>query len=306
MTTEPMAAPQLRPLSVGDIIDRVFRMYRQRQMLFITLSAVPTLISVLITEGARLLFPDQFVTFEFTPGSDPQQMIRDLQDMALRSRGIWGDSVVGLISLIPQTLGIAALTYAAAQTYLGRTVTPGVAFRAGLADVPRLLVTLFVGGIVFAVIWVLAIIVSALPAIFTNVGILSLLIFLSAFVVPVWLFASLSLTATVSAIEDAGPLSSIRRSFRLIAGNRWRLLGVLILLFIIQVVLTTVLGAVFLAAFLAQSTAAQVATVLVGAVGSILWEPLPWAVLTLFYYDMRVRKEAFDLQLAAEALPTST
>lgn len=305
MTTEAVAAPQLRPLGVGDMIDRVFRMYRQRPLLFITLSAVPTLISVLITEGARLLFPDQFVTFEFTPGSDPQQMIRDLQTQALNSRGAWGDSVTGLISLIPQTLGIAALTYAAAQTYLGRVVTPGVAFRAALADVPRLLVTLLVGGIFFVVVWVLAIIVSALPAIITRIGILSVLIVVSAFVVPAWLFASLSLSATVSAIEDAGPVSSIRRSFRLIAGNRWRLIGILILLLIIQVVLTTVLGAVFLAAFLAQSTAAQVATVLVGAAGSILWEPLPWAVLTLFYYDMRVRKEAFDLQLAAEALPSA-
>jgi len=31
--------------------------------------------------------------------------------------------------------------------------------------------------------------------------------------------------------------------------------------------------------------------------------PLVYGSLTPLYYDLRVRKEAFDLQLAAEALP---
>jgi hypothetical protein len=31
-----------------------------------------------------------------------------------------------------------------------------------------------------------------------------------------------------------------------------------------------------------------------------------WGTFAVLYYDLRVRKEAFDLQLAAEALPRST
>src|SRR6266850_1695977 len=34
-------APQLRPLGVGDIVDRVFSMYRQRALLFAALSSIP-------------------------------------------------------------------------------------------------------------------------------------------------------------------------------------------------------------------------------------------------------------------------
>ena len=38
---------------------------------------------------------------------------------------------------------------------------------------------------------------------------------------------------------------------------------------------------------------------------TIVWAPVEWLAFTVLYYDLRVRKEAFDLQLAAEALPPS-
>jgi hypothetical protein len=36
---------------------------------------------------------------------------------------------------------------------------------------------------------------------------------------------------------------------------------------------------------------------------STISAPLIYGALVILYYDLRVRKEAFDLQLAAEALP---
>src|ERR1700752_1064222 len=111
MTTPAMAeAPQLRPLGVGDMIDRVFRMYRQRPLLFLTLSAVPNLIAVLISQGARLAFPTWFFDFDqFQFVNAPNQMFGLLREQAQRAGP--GDTIVGLISLFPQAVGIAALTY---------------------------------------------------------------------------------------------------------------------------------------------------------------------------------------------------
>ena len=43
-----MEVPQLRPLGVGDIVDRVFALYRSRPLLYIAASAVPYLLFVLV------------------------------------------------------------------------------------------------------------------------------------------------------------------------------------------------------------------------------------------------------------------
>jgi hypothetical protein len=273
-------------------------------LLFLTLSAIPNLISVLIAQGARLIWPDAFINFdELQFINDPQQMLRALQDQMATAAP--GDTIVGFVSIIPQSLSIAALTFAAANTYLGRPVSVGGALRAALVDIPRLIVTLVVLIIAIILVWVVGIIASSIPLLLTQIAILAFLIFAAAFVLPVWLLASFALVPTISTIEDAGPFSAMGRSLRLIAGSRWRIIGVMILLFIIEIILSALLGAIFLGAFLTESTAGRVAAVLVGAAGTIAWEPLPWAALALFYYDMRVRKEAFDLQLAAEALPST-
>ena len=45
---------------------------------------------------------------------------------------------------------------------------------------------------------------------------------------------------------------------------------------------------------------------LTNVLATIAWAPVEWAAFTVFYFDLRVRKEALDLQLAAEALPHET
>src|SRR5439155_1040228 len=41
-------APALRPLGVGDILDRVFNLYRGRPLLFLALAAIPYFVFVLV------------------------------------------------------------------------------------------------------------------------------------------------------------------------------------------------------------------------------------------------------------------
>ena len=305
MTTEATAitateAPQLRPLGIGDIIDRVFRMYRQRPLLFLTLSAIPNLFIVLITQAAHLIWPDAFIDLnQFAFIDDPNRML----DVFQRQAGRTGDSIIGLISIFPQSLGIAALTYAAANTHLGRPVAIGAALRTGLADVPRLLVTIFVLFVVLFVGWIGVILLTAIPLAITRIGALAILVFAAIGIVPFFFLASFALVPTVSTLEDAGPIHSMRRSLQLIAGSRWRVLGLIVLLFVLEIVLSALLGAIFLGAFMSESTAGRIAAVLVESAGTIAWEPLPWASLALFFYDLRVRKVALDLQLAAEGLP---
>ena len=59
--TQAAPAPQLRPLGVGDIVDRVFALYRAQPILFIAIATVPYLILVLVIVGLGLAFATTFI-----------------------------------------------------------------------------------------------------------------------------------------------------------------------------------------------------------------------------------------------------
>ena len=156
--------------------------------------------------------------------------------------------------------------------------------------------------VVFAVVIAaiaLAVVASA-SALAVVAVILGLVGFL--FVLP-WAFLSLALVAPAIVLEGLGPIAGIRRSFHLVDRARLRTLGLWFLMGIITSLLGLVFSIVFLASFVAEPTVRSVlqaaATIASGAISA----PLLFGALVILYYDLRVRKEAFDLQLAAEALP---
>ena len=55
-----MEAPQLRPLGVGDIVDRVFALYRSRPLLYLAAAAIPYLVFVLLIAGVTLALATSF------------------------------------------------------------------------------------------------------------------------------------------------------------------------------------------------------------------------------------------------------
>src|SRR5712691_4599839 len=110
-----------------------------------------------------------------------------------------------------------------------------------------------------------------------------------------------------------GPIAALGRAWRLSSGNRWRIFGIQVLLVILNLVLSVLIGGLFggLAAAGGQTGqpgqfgVSNIVQSLVNLASTIVWAPVQWIAFTVLYYDLRVRKEAFDLQLAAEALPQS-
>jgi hypothetical protein len=103
-------------------------------------------------------------------------------------------------------------------------------------------------------------------------------------------------------VEGLGPVEGIRRSWRLTLNYWWRTLGLVALLGVISYVIsvgpTTVI--VFILLY-ATPTNPVLASALSGAVGtatSLLFLPLELIAITLYYFDLRVRKEGFDLDAA--------
>jgi hypothetical protein len=297
-------APQLRPLGVGDIVDRVFSMYRQRALLFMALSAVPYLALFLVIGGIALSLGTQLAplaSFVESFGNDPVSsnlILTPAMAAAFFTLIVFG-LVAGLVSVLFLSVQIGSLVDAAAARYLGRETTVGASFRAGLRVAPKIIGTGLLLFFSLMLGWIVLLFVVAI----SNNALIATLGILGGLVATVFVFASWLVAPVVAALEPVGPIHAVRRSWWLSNGHRWRILGLQILLGVLQAVLSTLISFIFVAAFISDATVRLVLQNIVNVVATVLWAPVEWGTFTILYFDLRVRKEALDLQLAAEALP---
>ena len=302
---QAVQAPQLRPLGVGDVLDRTFTVYRSKPLVFIGLSAIWYLLLVLvfvvlavaIFAGALAAFARQATT------PSPEQI-------AGAAVGIIGFVLVAIVvAIIAISAQSASLVHAASRRYLAKDVAIGESFRAGLSASGRLFIA---GVLVFLAIvgvWAVLLIVAAI----TNQGLAFFLAILAAIVATAYLGCSWLVAPVIVVVEKMGPIAALGRAWGLSGGNRWRIFGIQVLLFILNLVLSLLIGGLFgglVAAGAQGGTPGQLGVTsivqsIVNLASTIIWAPVEWIAFTVLYYDLRVRKEAFDLQLAAEALPQS-
>ena len=295
----------LRPLGVGDVLDRTFTVYRSKPLVFIGLSAIWYLLLVLVfVVLAVAIFAGALAAFSRqTATPSPDQIAGALA-------GIIGFVIVAVIfAILLFSAQSAALVHAAARRYLAKDVAIGEAFRAGLFASARLFIA---GVLVFLAIlgvWAVLLIAAAL----TNQGLAFVVAVLAGIVATAYLGCSWLVAPVIVVVEKMGPIAALGRAWRLSAGSRWRIFGIQVLLLILNLVLSLLIGGIFggFAAAGGQSGtpgtfgATNVIQTLVNLASTIIWAPVEWIAFTVLYYDLRVRKEAFDLQLAAEALPQS-
>ena len=138
-----------------------------------------------------------------------------------------------------------------------------------------------------------------------GIGLVCLLFFpaliLLIFVNVRWIFQAQTIM-----LEQLNAVNGLRRSWNLISGSFWRVLGVALLLFLFvlaltltpsyaaQAAVTLILPGSFVAATAVNSVIAGLIQILVA--------PIRIAVLTVLYYDLRVRREGYDLDLRAQEL----
>ena len=293
-------APQLKQLGVGEIVDRVFALYRARPLLFLALAAVPYLLLVLVITALGVVFAGTLIGLaaiatDVAGGGAP--------DPASLAGGLAALAVFGLVVLVAAVVILsaqsAALVDAMGSLYIGRTTTFGQAFRNGLRASPRVIFAGFLVFIVLIAFWA-ALIIAAVVAQQTLVAIVAAI---AALVGSAYIVASTLVMPVVATLEGAGPVRSLQRSWKLSDGNRWRIIGIELLLFILNVVISALLSAIFVSSLIQDATARTVVQQIASVVTNVAWAPVQWGTFAILYYDLRVRHEAFDLQLAAEALP---
>jgi hypothetical protein len=301
-------APTLRPLGVGDIVDRTISLYRASPGLFLVLAALPYVILAIITLVFNLTFvgSTRFTTLPttvFDPANPTSGLSFTPQEIASIATF---SAVIGVVSLLVLSVQAAAIVDAMSKRYLGRPTTLAESLRAGLRASVRLILASIVAFIAFVVFVTVAIIALAIVGAALGNPLPVLIGVIGLFVLIFYVIASWMPLPAVVTLEGRGPIDGLRRSWQLAGGARWRILGLLLLMFILQIILGILFAFVFLSTIVTEGATKTVLQEVANLAVNALWAPIQWGVFTILYYDLRVRKEAFDLQLAAEAMPRAT
>jgi hypothetical protein len=201
--------------------------------------------------------------------------------------------------LVVFPLSQAATTSAVSARYLDQETSVRSSYAAALSRWRALiamvlwLVLLVAGPLVLAVLLAVATGSTALLALF-------LLAFL-VFYVIVLVRSTVAPAAIV--LEKLGGWAGIRRSFQLSNGSSWRIFGIRVLLTLIQ----AIAGYAILLPVTALSSGTSLGTQeavsqVAQAVVAVFIAPITLVTLTLLYYDLRIRREGFDIEMLAASL----
>ena len=127
-------------------------------------------------------------------------------------------------------------------------------------------------------------------------GLLTFLALIALVIPGVVVACGYSVAAEVAALESGSAGDALRRSWDLTKG--FKLKALVLWVVSVSLILLVFLGAGALGGFVAALAGGLDALVtLLAAFVSLLIYPLISCVFTLFYYDLRVRKEGFDLEV---------
>ncbi|MBA3658985.1 MAG: hypothetical protein H0W67_05250 [Gemmatimonadales bacterium] len=256
-----MSVPALRPLSVGEILDVAFGVYRLHfatlAIIVAVCSAVPFALGLYV-QAAGGLFRTPLL------------------------------SVVYYLSfVVMQTIATAGTVFVVSEGYLGRPLGPWDALRRATPLVGRLLVT----SLSLSFVVIVGLFLFFVPGIVALCG----LIF-----------------ATPALVLEPGlsPTEALGRSWTLTRGARRRVFGLLItagILIYIPLIALGGIAALFLPSSEAglASSGALIVTLAVTGVLQMFLLPFFHCMLTVAYYDLRVRREGFDLEVLASTLQSA-
>ena len=180
---------------------------------------------------------------------------------------------LGLLGLALQTVGATATTYAMGGVYLGEDVTLGDAFGRGISRALPLFVTQLLGGLLALVGFLLFI----LPGVYLSLAFL--------------------LVSPVVVVESVAGSKALSRSRVLMRGHLFR--GAALLAVSMVVFLLAGTAGIFL-----SSLAPPLAEVIEVALNAIVAGYFT-TVVTIFYFDLRCRKEGYSGAVAAaDAVPS--
>ncbi|MGA8086586.1 MAG: glycerophosphoryl diester phosphodiesterase membrane domain-containing protein [Terracidiphilus sp.] len=302
----------LRPLTLGEILDRTAELYRTNFLLFAGISSIYAgilLVLSLLQIGA-------------------QQAALSLHTGPNMNTGLIAVSVIGLVVLwlaifVAGGLAVAANTRAVGWVHLGEPASIGAAYSTILPRTGRYLwlmtITYFLAW--FPCVLVYGAYAALLFAYVKPKGLFSphapppdpqmMVVFLASSVAFLFLLAGAmvygiimslrySLAIPACTVENLTARAAIRRSIQLSKGSRGRIFMLALLALIIQLGLTGITQGFFIVVGLKHHGVLPVWMSVMQQFLAFLTNtfvgPIYATGFTLFYYDQRVRKEGYDIE----------
>ena len=290
----------LRPMTLLDILDGAFDLYKTNLAVLVGIVAVIYL---------------------------PIQAMETASRLLLAGAPEWVPAVINLVYfmflMVASFLVMGPSMWAISEAYLGHKISVAAAYR-------RMLPRFFPFAATY-LLWILALGIPYLfGALIVGVGIgvmvsmatqgdsavmiaimiAAVLLGVAAMLAGLLLYIALVFTCPSFVAEDRRYFSALKRSWQLVKGYYWRTLGIALLAIAIVGLVQTAVSIGLLAAtgmltqFVANPQAATTGTpYMIYQIGSMLasivLEPVWLIVVILLYYDLRIRKEGFDLAALA-------
>lgn len=292
-----------RPLTLGELFDRAFVLYRRHFWLFVGIVAAPAVFALLITLAQHGI---QRVSLQPV---DPESPAFDAQMIGL----IWmfGGMLVALAAyLIMYMVALGATTFAVSEIYLGRSTTIRDSYRRMRGRIGKLVALMLLIGIRMVGIVFVTVLFISIGFVFGPLlgGLLAFVLAVAGFTVFVLLSLRYAVSVPALVLEGHSASNAIRRSVELTRGR----LGQVFLLMLCATLVSYAALILFQGPFFAASMLAglesatgmwlSVAGAVFGTIGSTLTAPFMIIGLALMYYDARIREEGFDLELTLSAI----
>jgi hypothetical protein len=298
----------LRPLTLGEILDRTAELYRTNFLLLAGISSVYAgilLVLGLVQVGAQRAFSSMHM------------------NTALVAGAVIGIVVLVLVSLVCGGVAVAANTRAVGWLNLGEPASISAAYRAVLPRTGRYVWLLT---IIYFVAWFPCVLIYAgyavlmfhyvratgmlnthAPAIDQKTALMLLgasvifIVLVVAFgIYGIIMSLRYSLAVPASTVENLKARAAIKRSISLSKGSRGRIFMLGLLTIIIQVGLAALTQGFFILAGIKHKGMLplwmSVLQQLLAFLTNTFVGPIYATGFTLFYFDQRIRKEGFDIE----------
>jgi len=310
----------LEPISTGDVIDRAVRLYRRNFTPLVAITAVPTLIgyvvSVMFWSGYTSLLTST-ATSRGVPGFAVWMLV-----IGLVGYPIWAYVLLVTVSGMSRVVGDHVMLsepitvrrcFAAVKRRLGAITLMG------LLSVAMLIGVYFVVSILVIIVMLLVglivglIAAARLPQWLATTMLVALVIVAvagSLFVILVVVSRVVFLPQIVM-IEGQSAGNALGRAVRLGKGNWYRVAAIALFTYFVSTSLLAALTLPVLTGFYLSgqltpeffvSPAWSILYTSFGQISNLLSLPIWIVSFTLLYFDSRVRKEAYDLDLIAREI----
>lgn len=311
--------PLARPMSIGDLLDRSITIYRRNFRTLVGITAivsVPLLIIQIV--AAVFAFPLDFTSLSRRSTASAV----DISMFIYLGVYVIVAILASLASVFEQGAIIAVVSESFQNSSVGIKQAYGRALRCGWA----LLGAFFLSGLVYAAVLgalffvffafsfgSTALVAAAVragassPAATAAIALVPLCLcagFIPALILSMLFYIRWIFWPQAIVLETKGVRSGLGRSWRLLRGSFWRVLIIVILMGIfIWIITVTPTYTISFAAILFPSPLVSILlSTTVATIIGIFVSPIRYAILTLLYYDLRIRKEGFDLEMRAKQL----